>query len=550
MAWQIWSIGLGRGVPAKRERPGGQLVQHHPQAEEVGAGVDLLPQRLLRAHVGNGPHHHPDLGLGLGAELGVEGRRVVHRLPRQPEVQDLDLPLRRDHRVGGLDVPVHDARAVGLLQGRRHLQPQVHHAPHLEGAPGHESAEVLPLHVLHGDVVGAVLLPHVVDVGDVGVAQGGGGTGLPLEPLPVLHVRRELGGEDLHRHRPLEPHVPGAVDLPHAPRPEGRDDLVGAETVAGLQAHGNTLSLGTMGDSTPPSPREPSLLIGRVLGSPAGVGKPEAVRGAQPTLETGALAAVLPAPFPGLRGAAPDGVADRDCDAGDCSVGVRAPSDDAPLSWGGRQAAMRRATVGTEERATRRAPRRRGDEDGALLAIEGLNLGVGLGGLAEDCDDSRCRCLFEATLDLKPTPRRARLKTNGTQNSRRLCDVEPSSAAGQVVDSPPAVEDLGIGERHGLGGFEPDHPGSDPVDVEDRPGVAAVEHRYTNRGRARASGASHGSLSDAWLRRRGFLERTAIVTRRPRNGGDGSHPLAANPGTGNLGPACGGSRHEHDYSMM
>ena len=43
------------------------------------------------------------------------------------------------------------------------------------GTRGASLAEVGPLHVFHGDEMGAVLGAHVVDVGDVGMAEGRGG---------------------------------------------------------------------------------------------------------------------------------------------------------------------------------------------------------------------------------------------------------------------------------------------------------------------------------------------------------------------------------------
>jgi hypothetical protein len=60
---------------------------------------------------------------------------------------------------------------------------------------------------------------------------------LPLEALPGLGRRGHAGGQRLDRHRSLEPRVPRLVDLSHASDAERRQDLVGAEAVAGRERH-------------------------------------------------------------------------------------------------------------------------------------------------------------------------------------------------------------------------------------------------------------------------------------------------------------------------
>src|SRR5690606_32851636 len=75
--------------------------------------------------------------------------------------------------------------------------------------------------------IGAV----IVDRDDVGVVEGGGGARLPLETGAEPLVRRGISGGDadhLHRHRPVEPQVPRAVDGAH---PASTDHLIDAVTV-------------------------------------------------------------------------------------------------------------------------------------------------------------------------------------------------------------------------------------------------------------------------------------------------------------------------------
>ena len=233
-AWQIWSIVWVAVSPTKGSRPDGQLVEDDAEAEEVGPVVHLLAERLLRAHVGHGAHDEPGLGPGLRLDPAVERGRALDGLAREAEVEQLHLPVRRDHGVGGLDVAVDDAARVGLLQRRGHLLPEVDDPVHVERAAREELAQVLALDVLHGDEVRPVVDADVVDVRDVRVVEGRGGARLALEPLAVDLVDGQLRGQHLDRDGAVEPRVPRPVDLPHAAGARGGEDLVRAEAVPGI----------------------------------------------------------------------------------------------------------------------------------------------------------------------------------------------------------------------------------------------------------------------------------------------------------------------------
>jgi hypothetical protein len=101
--------------------------------------------------------------------------------------------------------------------------------PETHPLAGDEGVEGPALDQLHDDEVHPLGRLDLVDRDDVGVVQLGGGTGLLLEAGPARRVGEPVGREDLDRHLAPEPRVPGAVDLPHPPGPEGLEDLVGAE---------------------------------------------------------------------------------------------------------------------------------------------------------------------------------------------------------------------------------------------------------------------------------------------------------------------------------
>ena len=110
-----------------------------------------------------------------------------------------------------------DAVLVGVAEGGGHVGADV-------GGPlGRQRAGRLEdrrqraaVDVLHDDEVGAGVLAPVEDRDDVRVGEVGRRLGLPAEPLDERAVHRQLGKEDLERHRSVEQPVVGAVHLGHA----------------------------------------------------------------------------------------------------------------------------------------------------------------------------------------------------------------------------------------------------------------------------------------------------------------------------------------------
>ena len=192
---------------------GGQLVQHDAQGEEIAGAAGRLGPRLLGGHVADRAHQGARIGDcgGFGLGRSAAGGEVAG----QAEIEHLGIAIVPHHDVLGLDVPVHNPGGMGRGQRLGHLADERHQRRQGETLRS-ERPQRLPLDQLHDEEGLALVLVHVVHGTDVGVVQGGGGTGFALEPLQALRVLGILLGQELEGHAAAEPGVLGLVDDPHA----------------------------------------------------------------------------------------------------------------------------------------------------------------------------------------------------------------------------------------------------------------------------------------------------------------------------------------------
>ena len=226
----------GGGAAGEGRVAGGHLVEHHPEGEEVGAGVHLLAPRLLGRHVGHGPQRRARarrelVGGHRGAERRLADPPALEELG-EAEVEDLGLPALGEEEVGGLDVPVNDALAVGGLEGVGHVDGDLHDLLDRERAAGEAALERLPLEQLHRDEGAPLVLVRVVDRADVRVVEGRGRARLALEALDGLAVPGQLVRQELERHRAAQARVLGLVDDTHAAAADLLEDPVVGEGFA------------------------------------------------------------------------------------------------------------------------------------------------------------------------------------------------------------------------------------------------------------------------------------------------------------------------------
>ena len=256
--------------------PSGQALEEHAsEGPHVGGRVHVLSARLLGTHVGRRPEHDA-LTRGHGGELVPP---ALDRF-RQSQVQELHAAVRRDTHVRGLQVAMDDPRRVGGDEPLRDLAADGQRLFGAQRPPFQSGGEVLARHEFHGDEARVPDLSDVEDLRDVRVVERGEGLRLPLEAPQPLLVVRELLGQDLDRHLAFEARVLGPIDLAHASGPEGTDDLVVRQGLAGDEGHGGRKSLAT---ATPVhseclSWRPPSV----VDATRCGVGSREGSRPQQP----------------------------------------------------------------------------------------------------------------------------------------------------------------------------------------------------------------------------------------------------------------------------
>ena len=183
-----------RGFPVKGGPAGGHLVHDHPQGIQVGAIVRIAALGLLRGDIVHGAQGL----LGQGVALGHD--------PGDAEVHDLHAAVLEHHHIVGLDVPVDDAPAVGVLQALGDLEGEMQGLLPVENP--------LDLHILlqgdavdqlHHNIVGGIGGGDIKHLNDVGMAEHGDGLALRPEAAAEVLIAGILVLQDLDRHKTVQP---------------------------------------------------------------------------------------------------------------------------------------------------------------------------------------------------------------------------------------------------------------------------------------------------------------------------------------------------------
>ncbi|MNP05641.1 hypothetical protein D3C76_975960 [compost metagenome] len=214
---------LGEVGKGGRERIGaavGQLagedfVEHHAEGIEVGAAVDLLAARLLRAHVAG----RADGETGLG-ELGA----ILQGLG-DAEVREHRRAIGAEQDVGRFHIPVDQALGMGIAERRSDLA-QPEDALLRRHALGDALFERAVGQVLHGHVVVAADMADVMDGDRVRMAEPRQGLALAQKAFAEAPVGGQGRGHDLQRHLALQRALGRQIDGGHRALAELSLDLV------------------------------------------------------------------------------------------------------------------------------------------------------------------------------------------------------------------------------------------------------------------------------------------------------------------------------------
>ena len=208
-----------RRVALEGRLPEGHAIEGRAQRVDVRPGVHLPPQDLLRRHVVRGSDHRAVAGDPGG------GQRVG-----DTEVQNMGLVVAVDHDVLGLEVAVDHPQPVRFGQAAADAFGDRQQPLGGQASPAAQYLGQLPaLDVLHGQVVGPVLLAQVEDPTDVAVGDLARQLDLVAEARQKALVGGPLRGDHLERHLLADLAVEDLVDDAHPPLAELADQLVAAE---------------------------------------------------------------------------------------------------------------------------------------------------------------------------------------------------------------------------------------------------------------------------------------------------------------------------------
>ena len=205
---------------AKRRLSGRKREQHRPKCKQIAAGVERLPEGLLRRHV-----------VGRAGEQAGDGEAGVVGGSRQAEVGDphaLDAIF--EENVRRLHVAVDEPLGMRCSEAPRRLQADAEDLAEVHRARIADALlECRAPAVGHDEVGEAGELVDTMDGDDVVVDDRRRGLRLAEETLSGGAARGEVGAEELDGYEAVEGPVVPLEDDPHPAGADDPGDLVGAE---------------------------------------------------------------------------------------------------------------------------------------------------------------------------------------------------------------------------------------------------------------------------------------------------------------------------------
>ena len=152
----------------------------------------------------------------------------------QPEVEQLRARLRQ-HDVARLQIAMHNAVPVRLVERVRNLNPVTDRLLHGERSFLESPGERLPLEIFHDQEGHALVVADVIERADVRMTELRDRLRFAIEPLPKLRIDGHAGGKNLDGDRAVEARVRRPIDFAHPAGAVQRDDFVRSQSRARRQ---------------------------------------------------------------------------------------------------------------------------------------------------------------------------------------------------------------------------------------------------------------------------------------------------------------------------
>ena len=201
-----------------------QFVQRGSQRIDVRANVDMMRIRpLLRCHVIQSAHDLPGRCEFCSRLVVIDDRLFKH--PCKTEVQHFDDGLRlpissddfRQHEIGRLDVAMHKALFVSILQSTGDLTNGKTCVGDIQAAVFSQyRCQVLAFDEFHGQIVLAIVITGIKRLHDVWMIELPKDRHFAIESCNGTLVTNHTRRQNFQRHRPLHSLVDCLIDSPHS----------------------------------------------------------------------------------------------------------------------------------------------------------------------------------------------------------------------------------------------------------------------------------------------------------------------------------------------
>ena len=160
-------------VAVKRWCTSRHFVHHHPEGEQVGAGIQILRSHLLGRHVRDRSQRTPwtcQAGDRRHGRCGVISAATCTNLG-QTEIENLRVAATGDEQIRRLDIAVDDSGVVRRLEGVGDLDGHRQQQVDLERVPSNAVLQRRPFEAFHHQERAAIVFADIVNGADVGVVQ-------------------------------------------------------------------------------------------------------------------------------------------------------------------------------------------------------------------------------------------------------------------------------------------------------------------------------------------------------------------------------------------